>query len=75
MFRRTVSVVCRDGLLEHAVPRNVQFSVQLVSKLEFKLLLMMMMMMIRSMSLKPLHLEESHPEIRQNGFYASRIEN
>ena len=65
-------MVCRDGLLEHAVPRNVQFSVQLVSKLEFKMLLMMM---IRNMSRKPLHLEESHPEIRQNGFYASRIEN
>ena len=67
-------MVCRDGLLEYVVPRHVQFSVQLVSKLEFKMLLMMMMM-IRSMSLKPLHLEESHPEIRQNGFYASRIEN
>ena len=65
-------MVCRDGLLEYVVPRNVQFSVQLVSKLEFKMLLMMM---IRNMSRKPLHLEESHPEIRQNGFYASRIEN
>ena len=65
-------MVCRDGLLEHAVPRNVQFSVQLVSKLEFKMLLMMM---IRNMSRKPLHLEESRPEIRQNRFYASRIEN
>ena len=61
-------------MLEYAVPRNVQFSVQLVSKLEFKMLLVMMMM-IRSMSLKPLHLEESRPEIRQNRFYASRIEN
>ena len=65
-------MVCRDGLLEYVVPRHVQFSVQLVSKLEFKMLLMMM---IRNMSRKPLHLEESHPEIRQNGFYASRIEN
>ena len=65
-------MVCLNGMLEYAVPRNVQFFVQLVSKLEFKMLLMMM---IRNMSRKPLHLEESHPEIRQNRFYASRIEN
>ena len=65
-------MVCLNAMLEYAVPRNVQFFVQLVSKLEFKMLLMMM---IRNMSRKPLHLEESRPEIRQNRFYASRIEN